>query len=102
VEPGVHIEVAVAVPDLLERDSLGVAQQPGRLVVQGGRTFVKRPDAKGHPEAATVASHATAGGSRVTAGLARGLDGVQIHACSAGFVKWFTSAPAFMTLEEQG
>jgi len=41
MQHGVDVQLAVAGPDVAEGDPLGMAQEPGGLMVQGGDTLLQ-------------------------------------------------------------
>jgi hypothetical protein len=57
-------EVAVVLPEGPESDPLGVAQEPGRLVVAAGRLPEAGADAQGDPEREALGAEASAGRRR--------------------------------------
>jgi hypothetical protein len=56
-----HVDVLAVIPQLPELDSLGMAQQPGGLMVQGVAAVFKATDPKGHPERSALSAHGLAG-----------------------------------------
>src|SRR5678815_299455 len=56
MQHGIDVQLAVAGPHLAERDPLSVAQEPGRLMVQGGDTLLQRPDTQEHVERLALAA----------------------------------------------
>ena len=92
LQHGVDVQVAVTGPDLAERDALGVAEQPGGLVVEGGDALLQRPDPEEHVErlALTAEGFTTWGsGHAVRSGCKRwGLR--QSYPVYPGLVKRFT------------
>lgn len=60
MEHGVDIQLPLAGPDGTKRDSLGMAEQPGGLVVQGGLALLERTDPQEDGERLAVASHGSA------------------------------------------
>jgi hypothetical protein len=92
VEHRLDIEVSSALPQLAERDVLGVAKKPSRLVVEGGLPLVERADPEGYLELPAMCAEAGAGRRGVTATLASAIMRCQIHGCQKGLVKPFTSS----------
>jgi len=103
VEGRLDVEVSLALPEVAERDVLGVPEKPRSLVVERGRTFLERADSKGDANALTLGTESrTRRRRRQRRSGRRGLDGRhrglaregarwQIHACQFVFVKRFTS-----------
>jgi hypothetical protein len=56
VKDRVGIQVAFVGPEVLERDAVGVPQEPGRLVVEGGPSFLERADAEQNAEALALSA----------------------------------------------
>ena len=54
VEHGVHVEIILVGPRLAEADLLGVPQQPGCFVIEGGGAILQRADPQGDAERAAV------------------------------------------------
>jgi hypothetical protein len=44
VEDGIDVEVALVPPELAERDLLGMPEQPGCFMIEGGRPFFDLAD----------------------------------------------------------
>ena len=62
VKDGIHVKLAFVLPNLRKGYVLGVADEPGGLMIKRGRSVFQRSDTKGDWEAATLGAQSTAGG----------------------------------------
>ena len=62
VKGGIHVQLAFVLPDLRKCYVLGMPDEPGGLMIEGGCTVFQRADAQGDREAATLGAEGTAGG----------------------------------------
>jgi hypothetical protein len=75
MQHGIDVQFAVTGPHLAERDALGVAEQPGGLMIQGGNALFQRTDPEEHVERlALTAEGFTTWGST--------------HAVRSGCIRW--------------
>jgi hypothetical protein len=77
---GVDVEISLAGPQLQKRDLVGVAEQPGGLMVERRPALVEPADAQQYPQAPTIRPQAAARW-RGTAALDSGGLRWQILAC---------------------
>jgi hypothetical protein len=61
VKHGIDVEFSLILPQIVKRDSLGVAYQPGGFVVEGSSPFLQGAYAEGDWHRAALAPEATAG-----------------------------------------
>ncbi len=80
VEDRVHVQIAVGAPQLAKRDLLGVAKQPSRLMIKGGRSLLELADSQQHVEAAALGTESVTRRRYLSAGLASMGPGCQIAA----------------------
>ena len=62
VKGGIHVKLAFVLPDLRKGYVLGMANEPGGLMIERGRSVFQRSDTKGDREAATLGAQGTTGG----------------------------------------
>ena len=81
MEDGVHIQFALILPDIGECDMLGVAQQPGGFVIEGGGPFFEGTDSQEHGNGSALGSQPLTGRCCGDVGSAVGV-GARSHTVS--------------------
>ena len=57
VEDGINVKIALGPPEVAECDLLGMPEQPGCFMIEGGRPFLQLADPQQHSEAEIGRAH---------------------------------------------